>query len=107
LDFFIEFNTSGEDEKDGILDKGDLGNLIFIIHKEEDSSELNFKGLMTMGTYRTEDREAAAKECFSMLRKYRDQADDSLSLSMGMSSDYKIALENGATHLRIGTLLFE
>ena len=48
---------------------------------------------------------------FSKLRELRDNLENKLNiklpyLSMGMSEDYKIAIKNGATHIRLGRILF-
>ena len=70
-----------------------------------------FAGVMGMATF-TEDMDQVRKE-FKMLKGYFDQlkeswfnSDSFKEISMGMSGDYKIALEEGATLVRIGTLVF-
>jgi len=71
---------------------------------------LKIIGLMTMAP-NTEDDEIIRKT-FSGLRLFRDELNEKIfdgnltELSMGMSNDYKIALEEGATIIRIGSRLF-
>ncbi|HTO72635.1 MAG TPA: alanine racemase, partial [Gemmatimonadales bacterium] len=66
------------------------------------------RGLMTMAEL-TED-EARQRSAFRMLRELRDRAAARgvalPELSMGMSGDYLVAVEEGATMVRLGTLLF-
>lgn len=103
----LQVNTSGEESKHGLSAKGweqalpELNQLPF----------LKIEGLMTMAPL-TED-EKVIRSCFRTLRELRDQwrtrMKDPASfnhLSMGMSHDYLIAIEEGATLLRIGTAIF-
>ncbi len=108
LDFFIQVNTSHEDEKSGLENLNELRDFIQK-YSQADFPLLKLKGLMTMGKIRTDDIQASAKECFSKLAEYRDglALAHPLDLSMGMSSDYIYALENGANYLRIGSTLFK
>ncbi|HHT34459.1 MAG: YggS family pyridoxal phosphate-dependent enzyme [Proteiniphilum sp.] len=77
-----------------------------------DCSHLQIAGMMGMATY-TEDREQVRRE-FRQLRNLFEEskvkyfADDPAfrELSMGMSGDYSIALEEGSTLIRLGTLIF-
>jgi PLP dependent protein len=69
-------------------------------------------GLMGMATF-TEDESTIRKEFKSLKKFFNDMAAHTLpenmemkELSMGMSSDYKIALEEGSTYVRIGTAIF-
>ncbi|MCU0338012.1 MAG: alanine racemase [Sediminibacterium sp.] len=68
------------------------------------------RGLMGMASF-TEDQ-VQVKQEFTQLKKYFDQANASLvsykldTLSMGMSGDYSLAVEQGSTLVRIGSLLF-
>ncbi|MHC4986089.1 MAG: alanine racemase, partial [Planctomycetota bacterium] len=73
---------------------------------------LRLTGLMTMGPVTKDFNES--RHCFSRLREIFEEmrsdkigGDDLRHLSMGMSSDYAAAVEEGATLLRIGTALFE
>lgn len=108
---FFQVNTSGEKEKSGYDNYEDLENEVDYFLNQK-TPALIFDGLMTMGTYRTDDRSAEAKRCFKKLKDYgkRLEAAFSLShlkLSMGMSDDYQIALDEGADVVRVGSLLFK
>jgi pyridoxal phosphate enzyme (YggS family) len=77
-----------------------------------DRPHLDVVGLMTMA--REEDRGEAARPAFSMLRDLRDEAvargvgrRPPTGLSMGMSDDFEVAVEEGATVVRIGRAAFE
>jgi pyridoxal phosphate enzyme (YggS family) len=66
-------------------------------------------GLMGIGPFTTNPR--ASRAAFARLRRLRDQLEDGVGfplehLSMGMSADYELAIEEGATMVRIGTALF-
>jgi uncharacterized pyridoxal phosphate-containing UPF0001 family protein len=69
---------------------------------------IEVQGLMTMSAL-TEDR-AEQRRAFRLLRELRDASERSghrlPELSMGMSGDYPIAVEEGATMIRLGTILF-
>ena len=103
----IQINTSGELSKSGCEnDKaGEVANFII-----ENCPHLSLKGLMTIGPL--EGNTTKIRNSFKLLTKTRDKliADFGKNameyLSMGMSSDFEIALEEGATHLRIGTAIF-
>lgn len=103
----IEINISGEESKYGI-NPGDLHDFL--------EETLNFKnikvaGLMTMAPL-TDDFEFIRK-IFKRLRILRDESNKDFSnmnlteLSMGMSNDYKVAVEEGATMIRIGSIIFK
>lgn len=70
---------------------------------------LRWVGLMSMGPLleQASERAQAARVVFARLRALADQLDPKLRCSMGMSEDYRLALEAGADVLRIGSLLFE
>ena len=101
----LEFNISGEGSK-----FGETADAAFLI--SETALELpNIKllGLMTMAPFGAEDCEL--RRIFSGLRELRDNIEEKFDaslpeLSMGMSSDYGIAIEEGATMVRIGTAIF-
>ena len=96
----LEVNTSGEGSKSGLSPQEwalEIENLKKLPH-------LEIKGLMTMAPLT--DDEIAIRRCFSKLRELKE-AWGFKELSMGMSSDFKIALEEGATMVRIGRKLYE
>ena len=102
LDVFLQINVSGEDSKFGSPPEaaGELWRAAL------NAENLRVAGLMTMAP-----REGAARPVFRALRELRDDLSRTGDgpppecLSMGMSGDFGIALEEGATHLRIGTAL--
>lgn len=106
VDCFIQVNVSGEDSKSGL--KPDEVEPFFETLAQYD--KVHAIGLMTMAPF-TDDQEHI-REVFRSLRELRDRiAAKQLpyapctELSMGMSNDYEIAIEEGATHIRIGTAL--
>jgi PLP dependent protein len=104
----FEVNVSGEVSKQG-FDEQDFREWIAL---GVSSSQVKLAGLMTMAPV-TEDPETA-RPVFRELRKLRDDLHESApgfsvgnELSMGMSGDFEIAIEEGATMIRLGSLLFE
>ena len=103
---FVQVNVSGEESKHGLTSE----EAIDFIKSLEQYSKIKVVGLMTMAPF-VEDEEIL-RNCFRKLRELRDEIKGlNLSyapcefLSMGMSNDYKIAIEEGATHIRVGTAL--
>ena len=108
LPILCEVNVSGEASKDG-FDPADLraswDQLVAL-------PGLEVRGLMTMAPL--SDDPAAARPVFARLRHLRDElqlrSPDSVKLpdlSMGMSGDFEIAIQEGATLIRVGSRLFE
>lgn len=106
VDLFIQINTSGEKEKGG-FEVDDLEGIKECLQVFQNSKKLNLLGLMTIGKIRTENFEEAAVESFTSLRNLRDQLDSNLKLSMGMSQDFELAIENQANYVRVGSALFK
>lgn len=103
----LQVNTSGELSKHGLNEEG----WISVIDSLQKLPFLSIQGLMTMAPF-TEDT-SIIRETFSKLRIFKetllsqiDNKKDFKHLSMGMSHDYPIAIEEGATLLRIGTEIF-
>ncbi|TDQ42340.1 YggS family pyridoxal phosphate-dependent enzyme [Aureibacillus halotolerans] len=108
LPCFVQVNVSGEQSKQGI----DPDNVTSFIQELAVYENIQIVGLMTMAPL-TKD-ENHLRHCFRSLRQLRDEvAKKAWShapcsyLSMGMSNDFEIAIEEGATHVRIGSLLTE
>jgi len=103
-DVLMEVNVSGEESKHGVkpLEAGDFVTAL------KPLKNLRVVGLMTMAPL-TED-EKVIRETFSGLRQLRDNLQKEhaqiTELSMGMTNDYTIAIEEGATILRIGSAIF-
>jgi PLP dependent protein len=107
LPVFIEVDLAGEETKSGILET-ELPELVRILAH---CVCLRFDGLMVLPPF-SEDPEAS-RPYFQKLRAIRDglQKDGAFKygdgeLSMGMSHDFEIAIEEGATVVRIGTAIF-
>ena len=100
----VQVNCSAEPQKGGVEPEGLLGLLGQLAGLEQ----LDVQGLMTMSAL-TDDT-AEQHRAFRLLRELRDRAQASghvlPELSMGMSGDYPIAVEEGATMIRLGTVLF-
>ena len=97
---WIQVNTSGEEQKGGCSPD----EAAVLCRTVENARSLELRGLMTMG--RAGADEPALRRGFAVLRELRDRLCPGGSLSMGMSGDFEIAVEEGATHLRLGTTLF-
>lgn len=101
----IQVKTSEEETKSGVTDKTVLSEVAAFCAK---APNLNLIGLMTIAPF-TEDKNLIRKS-FSYLRKLQEELNaegyNLTELSMGMTSDYEIAIEEGATMLRIGSAIF-
>ncbi len=97
---FIEVNVSGEPSKTGLAPEA-LDAFVPWIRR--DCPHLELQGLMTMAPNAAED---ATRPVFQRLRELAGNA-GLKALSMGMSNDFEVAIEEGATHVRIGTAFFE
>ena len=107
LDVFVQVNTSGEASKYG-LPPDDVA--AFLRHLPAFPA-LRVRGLMTLALLSAEP--ARVRRCFALLRELRDrlrqETPDGIELeglSMGMSGDYEIAIEEGATVVRVGQAIF-
>lgn len=100
----VQVNLSGEETKAGVSPEG----LPELIRAAVGMPNLEVLGLMTMPPY-SEDPEDS-RPFFRRLRELRDRlAEGGIilpELSMGMSNDYQVAVEEGATMVRIGTAIF-
>lgn len=95
----LQVNTSGEASKQGLSPDSWRPHLEHLFTLKN----IQIKGLMTMAPL-TEDT-TVIRNTFRRLREFRDELKLPI-LSMGMSHDYEIALEEGANLLRIGTAIF-
>nr|WP_211187329.1 YggS family pyridoxal phosphate-dependent enzyme [Achromobacter sp. Bel] len=107
LDVFVQVNTSGEASKYG-LHPDDVSAFLRAL---PGFPALRVRGLMTLALFSAEAERV--RQCFVLLRHLRDQlrqdapAGISLDeLSMGMSGDFEIAIEEGATVVRVGQAIF-
>ena len=101
----LEIKTSGETAKLGLDNEKEIFEVAEFC---KESSNLNLTGLMTMAPY-TDDINIV-RNCFIKLREIKDKLTNNgymlTELSMGMTNDYHIAIEEGATMIRIGTAIF-
>ena len=107
INVFIQVNTSFEESKFGVAPK----DAINLIQKVAELDTLKIKGLMTIGLFSAE--EEKVRKCFQLLKSIQKEAMqlkipnvDLKELSMGMSHDLEVAIEEGATIIRIGTAIF-
>jgi pyridoxal phosphate enzyme (YggS family) len=108
IEVLLEVNASREASKQG-LDPADLPPLTACLHKLK---RVRVAGLMTMAAL-ADDAEQA-RPAFVELRQLRDRLQKEIGpavelrhLSMGMTNDFEVAIEEGATLVRVGTALFE
>ena len=102
----LQVNVTGENSKQG-LEPGDVAAAI----AELASDSLQIDGLMTMAAIRTSATDDGPRRAFDTLRQLRDDCATAAVplpiLSMGMSGDFEDAIAAGATHLRVGSTLFD
>jgi PLP dependent protein len=109
LESLLEINVSGDDSKTGLIESEAEGLLDSWVVQSESNPNLKIVGLMGMGSL--EGGSDKARSDFERLRQLRDQWVSRfglplVELSMGMSGDFEIAIEQGATMVRIGSILF-
>lgn len=95
----IQINASGEESKTGFYPH----ELDEVVSASKKLSNVCVVGLMTMAPF-TDDEEIL-REVFDIMKKLYNSYDFEI-LSMGMSNDYKLAIEYGATLIRVGTSIF-
>jgi pyridoxal phosphate enzyme (YggS family) len=107
LPILIEVNLGGEASKSGISPD----EVLALCEKAGKLPHLELKGLMTVPPFLTNPEEM--RQYFRRLCELRDQARETgagdehfKELSMGMSNDFEVAIEEGATLVRIGTAIF-
>lgn len=96
----IEVNIKKEAQKGGILPEA-LDSFMQTCVK---CGEVRLKGLMTIGPAEAELEET--RLCYRRLRELKDQHPNLSVLSMGMSQDFEVAIQEGANYIRVGTAIF-
>ncbi|ASV66028.1 YggS family pyridoxal phosphate-dependent enzyme [Cytobacillus sp. FSL W7-1323] len=103
---FVQVNVSGEDSKQGLSKE----EIIPFVKSLSDFKQIEVVGLMTMAPFTSD--ETVLRNCFRNLKLIQKEVlslqlshAPCKELSMGMSNDYQIAIEEGATMVRIGTAL--
>src|SRR5690606_27519406 len=107
LDVFVQVNTSGEASKYGLAPE----DVPAFLQALPAFTALRVRGLMTLALFSSEAERV--RQCFVLLRSLRDRLRQSApagvgldELSMGMSGDFEIAIEEGATVVRVGQAIF-
>ncbi|MBL7735245.1 MAG: YggS family pyridoxal phosphate-dependent enzyme [Chitinophagaceae bacterium] len=107
MNVLIQVNTSSEKSKFGISPE----NAVELTRQAAKLDRLRIRGLMTIGIFSAE--AAKVRECFKLLKNIRQEIIrqnipnvEMQELSMGMSGDLEIAIEEGATIIRVGTAIF-
>jgi hypothetical protein len=107
LDVLVEVHTTDEATKSGVLPERAIG----LVQEMAGLAHLRVQGLMTMGPF--SDNPNDSRPCFRLVAALAREIDQAgiegvrmKKLSMGMSSDFEVAIEEGATIVRIGTAVF-
>ena len=107
VEILIQVNTSGEESKFGLEPEVTIG----AIEEISAFSNLEIKGLMTIGAFLPNPEDV--RPWFKLLRDLKGQVNEQEiagveigALSMGMTNDYEVAIEEGSTMVRIGTAIF-
>lgn len=108
INCLVEVNISGEESKHG-LEPSELERFLRKVNK---LSHVNIVGLMTMAPYSddSENSRRFFKELKALASEIKDKSIENISmkyLSMGMSNDFEVALQEGANMIRIGRALFK
>ena len=107
MDILIQVNTSNEESKFGVSPE----NALDLVKEISTLSTLKIKGLMTIGLFSSD--EERVRTCFQLLKSLQQKITnlnlpnvEMKELSMGMSGDLEIAIQEGATIVRVGTAIF-
>lgn len=107
LNALIEVNVSGEESKNGV----EASHALELVRQVSVLPNLNVRGLMTMPPY--SDNPETSRPYFKALRSLRDEISTAAisgirmdELSMGMTDDFEVAIEEGATIIRVGRAIF-
>lgn len=107
INALVQVNTSGESSKYGISPQ----RTVDFVRELEEFNTIKVKGLMTIGLYSSDFEKV--RTCFRILSSKKQEIEklgisnvEMTELSMGMSGDLEIAIEEGATIIRIGSAIF-
>ncbi|MQA89754.1 MAG: YggS family pyridoxal phosphate-dependent enzyme [Gemmatimonas sp.] len=105
IDVLVQVSVSGEETKGGLVEEGAIDGIAEICS----FPGLRVSGLMTMAPYT--DDESLIRTTFRATRQLLDRAAsvdgfEGRHLSMGMSNDFEVGIEEGSTIVRLGTVLF-
>ncbi len=105
IECFVEVNSSEEPQKNGVA----LDETLDFIKQIYQLPNLKLTGLMTIGPHTIDENKirAAFHKCHHLFKEGKQIVGNGFThLSMGMSSDFKIAIQEGSTMIRVGTGLF-
>ena len=104
LDTLIEVNIAGENSKHGVSPD----QLMALANACGVLKNLRIKGLMTVAPFvsNPDDNRKHFKQMYTLFQQLKEDFPDTEHLSMGMTGDYMVAVEEGATMVRIGTGIF-
>jgi pyridoxal phosphate enzyme (YggS family) len=109
ISVLIEINIGGEQAKNGVAP--DSAELEMLLNAAPEFSSLEFRGLMTVPPYNDDPEQSRPyfrrmRELFDQVAKRNLPGIRMAVLSMGMSYDFEVAIEEGSTCVRIGTAIF-
>lgn len=107
ISVLVEVNSGEEEQKAGVMP----GRVASLVREISSLENIRVEGLMTMGPFAGDPEEArpyfrVTRQIFDALKDERIPGVDMRYLSMGMSNSYRVALEEGANMVRIGTRIF-
>ena len=107
IEVLVEVNTSGEETKFGL----EPDETVAALEEMADLPGIKILGLMTIGAFLPDPEDV--RPCFRRLRELRSIIEEKVipgvsmeHLSMGMTNDYQVAIEEGATIVRVGRAIF-
>jgi pyridoxal phosphate enzyme (YggS family) len=107
IDVLVQVKTSPEETKSGL----EPAELFTFLRQLANYQTLRVRGLMTMAVL--SDDTQAVRACFAQLKQLQERARQEAiagvsldRLSMGMSGDFEIAIEEGSTEIRVGSSMF-
>lgn len=105
LPTLLQINTSGEESKFGCREN----EVLKLVEECLNLKQIKLMGLMTMAPFTNDEK--IIREAFIRLRNWKEKLNHNYNLklqelSMGMSNDYQIAIEEGSTMIRVGRAIF-
>lgn len=103
----IEIHSSSEESKAGIAPQ----NLASFVHELESLDKIEIQGVMTLAEnsedpYRVRQCFRKTRECFEKLKELKPKNSHLKYISMGMSNDFEVAIEEGSNLIRLGSAVF-
>lgn len=109
INCLLQINTSMEEQKSGLTDEDEIFQIIEFF-QSNNCTNIELIGLMTIGSWDTSHEDGKENKDFTTLVNWKTKIDNkfntNLKLSMGMSADFKQAIKQGSTEVRIGTDIF-